>query len=185
MQQIGGFNVFQFSFLCVFPAMFFECFLCGALVLFVLCFMWFSIESKNSVGTEIPKNCISRSPFHFCCNTAVYKLCFFCFFFKCFFNSLNAKVFITWKAANWFAVQVNLYDGDFAVIELLKLLPGCWNLSNNVRTQHLFVGFFCRYLLNLYKMKVAALFYIFLFQKCKIITSNSNLVLNIRNPLAL
>ena len=45
--------------------------------------------------------------------------------------------------------------------------------------------FFCRYSLNLFKMKLHLLFLISLFHKYKVILSNGNLVFGIKQPLAL
>ena len=55
----------------------------------------------------------------------------------------------------------------------LKLYVTC-NLSQIVRTSHCLEDFICRYLLKLHKIKVTVLAFTCLFQKCKIIISNSN-----------
>ena len=59
---------------------------------------------------------------------------------------------------------------------LLTLKLTSLNLSYMVRKQHRLSVFVCRYSLNVYKMKLNVLFCISLFHKCKIISSNDNLV---------
>ena len=67
---------------------------------------------------------------------------------------------------------------------LLKFSVTSNNLSKILRTQHL-SGYFCKNLLNLYKMKVIVLVCISPLQKYKIILSNNNAVFDIRQPLTL
>ena len=62
--------------------------------------------------------------------------------------------------------------GNFSRI-LLKLKVTSCNLLDIVRKRQLLSVVFCRYSLNLYKMKLTLLVCISLFQKCEIILSNA------------
>ena len=71
-----------------------------------------------------------------------------------------------WKGVHFiFAVALEFYKlhSYFSTI-LLKLLVGCYNLLEYIKAPP-FKGVFCRYLSNLYKMKMTLLVWLFLFTK--------------------